>query len=100
MTIFNSSLLMEKTSLLSCFADFFFESDLSIFFKTTWHYVKINYFCRIVYKSTTMDAKVTLSFDKEVIEKAKALAEAHNISLSRFLEYLLRKATSGNYREL
>jgi hypothetical protein len=47
-----------------------------------------------------MDAKVTLSFDKEVIKKAKALAEAHNISLSRFLEYLLRKATSGNYREL
>lgn len=47
-----------------------------------------------------MDAKVTLSFDKEVIEKAKALAEVHNISLSRFLEYLLRKATSGNYQEL
>jgi len=47
-----------------------------------------------------MDAKVTLSFDREVIQKAKALAEAHNISLSRFLEYLLRKATSENYQEL
>jgi antitoxin component of RelBE/YafQ-DinJ toxin-antitoxin module len=47
-----------------------------------------------------MDAKVTLSFDREVIQKAKALAEAHNISLSRFLEYLLRKAASENYQEL
>ena len=47
-----------------------------------------------------MDAKVTLSFDREVIQKAKALAEAHNISLSRFLEYLLRKATCENYQEL
>jgi hypothetical protein len=27
-----------------------------------------------------MDAKVTLSFDKEVIEKAKKYAESHNIS--------------------
>jgi hypothetical protein len=51
-------------------------------------------------KKLTMDAKVTLSFDREVIQKAKALAEAHNISLSRFLEYLLRKATSENYQEL
>lgn len=47
-----------------------------------------------------MDAKVTLSFDREVIQRAKAFAEAHHISLSRLLEYLLRKATSGNYQEL
>ncbi len=47
-----------------------------------------------------MDAKVTLSFDKEVIQQAKAFAEAQNISLSRFLEYLLRKATSANYQHL
>jgi hypothetical protein len=47
-----------------------------------------------------MDAKVTLSFDKEVIEKAKVFAESQNISLSRLLEYLLRKATSENYQEL
>ena len=47
-----------------------------------------------------MDTKVTLSFDREVIQKAKAFAEAHHLSLSRLLEYLLRKATSGNYQEL
>lgn len=47
-----------------------------------------------------MDAKVTLSFDQEVIKKAKAFAEAQNISLSRLLEYMLRKATSGNFQEL
>lgn len=47
-----------------------------------------------------MDAKVTLSFDREVIQRAKAFAETHHISLSRLLEYLLRKATSGNYQEL
>jgi hypothetical protein len=48
----------------------------------------------------TKDAKVTLSFDREVIQKAKIFAEAHDISLSRLLEYLLRKATSENYQEL
>jgi hypothetical protein len=47
-----------------------------------------------------MDAKVTLSFDKDVIQKAKAFSESHNISLSRFLEYLLRKATSSSYQDL
>jgi hypothetical protein len=47
-----------------------------------------------------MDAKVTLSFNKEVIRKAKEFAEVQNISLSRLLEYLLRKATSGNYQQL
>lgn len=51
-------------------------------------------------KIIAMDAKITLSFNQEVIQKAKAFAEAQNISLSRFLEYLLRKATSGNYQEL
>jgi len=48
----------------------------------------------------TKDAKVTLSFDREVIQKAKTFAEAHDISLSRLLEYLLRKATSEDYQEL
>jgi hypothetical protein len=47
-----------------------------------------------------MDAKVTLSFNKEVIEKAKAFAAAHHISLSRLLEYMLRKATSGEFKDL
>ena len=44
-----------------------------------------------------MDAKITLSFDKEVIVKAKKFAEAQNISLSRMMEFLLRQITSGNY---
>jgi hypothetical protein len=47
-----------------------------------------------------MDAKVTLSFDQEVIQQAKEFAAAQNISLSRFLEYLLRKATTGHYQQL
>lgn len=47
-----------------------------------------------------MDAKVTMSLDKDVNQKAKEFAAAQNISLSRFLEYLLRKATSGNYQQL
>lgn len=32
-----------------------------------------------------MDAKITLSFDKEVIGKAKKFADDHNISLSRMM---------------
>jgi hypothetical protein len=47
-----------------------------------------------------MDAKVTLSFDQEVIQRAKDFAASQNISLSRFLEYLLRKATTGQYQQL
>ena len=47
-----------------------------------------------------MDAKITLSFDKEVIAKAKTFAKAQNISLSRMMEFLLRQITSGNYKNL
>jgi hypothetical protein len=47
-----------------------------------------------------MDAKVTLSFDREVIEKAKRYAESHNISLSRLTEFLLRQITTGSYKTL
>ena len=47
-----------------------------------------------------MDAKVTLSFDKEVIEKAKGYAESDNISLSRLTEFLLRQIISGRYKTL
>jgi Family of unknown function (DUF6364) len=47
-----------------------------------------------------MDAKVTLSFDTDIINKAKQYAEANNISLSRLVEFLLTKATSGNYPSL
>ncbi len=47
-----------------------------------------------------MDAKVTLSFDKEVIEKAKKYAESQNISLSRLTEFLLRQVTTASYKTL
>jgi hypothetical protein len=47
-----------------------------------------------------MDSKITLSFDKEVIEKARKYAESQNISLSRLTEFLLRRITSGSYKTL
>ncbi len=47
-----------------------------------------------------MDTKITLSFDKEVIGKAKAFAETQNISLSRMMEFILRQITSGSYSSL
>ncbi len=39
-----------------------------------------------------MDAKVTLSFDAEVIERAKILCDELGISLSRFTEIVYSKA--------
>jgi len=48
----------------------------------------------------TMDTKLTLYFDREVINKAKAFAAANNISLSRLTEFLYRNITSGNYKIL
>lgn len=47
-----------------------------------------------------MDAKVTLSFNQSIIEKAKTYAAQHNISLSRLVEFLLKQTTSGNYQSL
>jgi len=47
-----------------------------------------------------MDAKITLSFDKEVIGKAKKFADAQNISLSRMMEFLLRQITNGDFTSL
>jgi hypothetical protein len=47
-----------------------------------------------------MDNKITLSFDENVINKAKAFAEANHISLSRLTELLYRKITEGNYQNL
>jgi len=47
-----------------------------------------------------MDAKVTLSFNKVVIEKAKAYAEAQNMSLSRMLELILDKITTKQYASI
>jgi len=47
-----------------------------------------------------MDAKVTLSFNAEIINKAKKFAEEQNISLSRLTEFLYRQLTSGSYKTL
>jgi Family of unknown function (DUF6364) len=47
-----------------------------------------------------MDTKVTLSFDEAVVANAKRYADANNISLSRLVEFLLNKVTSGNYPSL
>ena len=47
-----------------------------------------------------MDAKVTLSFNKGIIEKAKAYAESQNMSLSRMLELILDKITTKQYASI
>ena len=47
-----------------------------------------------------MDNKITLSFDANVIHKAKEYAESHNISVSRLVEFLLQKITSSGYQTL
>ena len=47
-----------------------------------------------------MDSKITLSFDKNVINKAKEYAENNNISLSRLIEFLLTKVTTKSFNSL
>lgn len=47
-----------------------------------------------------MDNKITLSFDESVIYKAKRYAENNNVSLSRLVEFLLKKVTSSNYETM
>ncbi len=47
-----------------------------------------------------MDTKLTLSFNEEVVRKAKKYAADNNISLSRLIEYLLQKTTSTEYKSL
>ncbi len=47
-----------------------------------------------------MDAKITLSFNAQTIEKAKRFAEAHDISLSRLTEFLYQQITTKNYQTL
>lgn len=47
-----------------------------------------------------MDAKVTLSFDAEVIQSAKRFAEKQNISLSRLTEFLYRQLETKQYPNL
>lgn len=48
----------------------------------------------------TMDSKITLSFDESVIDKAKKYAANNNISLSRLIEFLLKRVTASNYVNL
>ncbi|MES2779721.1 MAG: DUF6364 family protein [Bacteroidota bacterium] len=47
-----------------------------------------------------MDTKITLSFDQEVIKKAKQYADDNNISLSRLTEFLYTQITNENYETL
>ena len=47
-----------------------------------------------------MDAKVTLSFDEEVIKKAKAYASSQGISLSRLTEILYRRIAENQYSSI
>jgi len=51
-------------------------------------------------KFYTMDAKITLSFDRNVIEKAKEFASQNNISLSRLTEFIFRQITQNQYKTL
>ena len=47
-----------------------------------------------------MDAKLTLSFNQDVINKAKSFADKNNISLSRLIEHLLSKVLDKPYQSL
>jgi hypothetical protein len=47
-----------------------------------------------------MDTKITLSFDEEIIKRAKKFADAQNISLSRLTEFLYSRIVSGHYKNL
>lgn len=47
-----------------------------------------------------MDAKITLSFDKQVIQEAKDFAENNGISLSRLTEFIYKQMTAKNYSSL
>ncbi len=47
-----------------------------------------------------MEAKLTLHFNQDVIEKAKKFAADNNTSLSRLTEFLYRQITSGSYKSI
>lgn len=47
-----------------------------------------------------MDAKLTLSLDHDVINKAKLFAEKNNMSLSRLTEYLYSRLSDKSYPSL
>jgi hypothetical protein len=54
----------------------------------------------IHFNQTGMDSKLTLSFNEEVVKKAKNYAASHNISLSRLVEHLLIQVTDKPYQLL
>lgn len=47
-----------------------------------------------------MNAKITLSFDKQIIEEAKSFALQNNISLSRLTELLYGQIVRKQYKTL
>ena len=47
-----------------------------------------------------MAYKITLSFNKTVVNNAKEFAAENNISLSRLVEFLLQKVTTANYKSM
>lgn len=47
-----------------------------------------------------MDAKVTLSFNKNTIEAAKKFADENGLSLSRLTEFLLNRAMAKPFNSL
>jgi hypothetical protein len=47
-----------------------------------------------------MDAKITLSFNENVIIKAKQFADKNNISLSRLTEFLYSQIINNNYSNI
>jgi len=47
-----------------------------------------------------MDSKISLSFDREVIDQAKRFADKNDMSLSRLTEFLYSRITSGTYKSL
>ena len=47
-----------------------------------------------------MDTKITLSFNKDIIDRAKEFADQNNISLSRLTEFLYAQMTAKNYKSL
>ena len=47
-----------------------------------------------------MDAKLTLSLNKEIIDRAKKYAKANKISLSRLIEFYLASLVSKNEKDI
>ncbi|WP_412469066.1 DUF6364 family protein [Pedobacter sp. KLB.chiD] len=47
-----------------------------------------------------MDTKLTLSFNQDVVARAKKFAAENNISLSRLIEHLLTQLTAKEYKSL